>query len=78
MFANGVQVDVVIHQMSNGNIDKLTISTPDHTIKYRVRTIGSADYFSWMENNTDTGGSTDTFAGEAGKPIDRVQITVKQ
>ena len=78
VFANGVQVDVVIHQMINGSIDKLTISTPDHTIRYRVRTIGSADYFSWMENEKDTGGSTDTFAGEAGKPIDRVQITVKQ
>ena len=78
VFANGVQLDVVIHQMINGSIDKLTISTPDHTIRYRVRTIGSADYFSWMENKKDTGGSSDTFAGEAGKPIDRVQITMKQ
>ena len=64
--------------MINGSIDKLTISIPNHTVRYRVRTIGSADYFSWMENEKDTGGSSDTFAGEAGKPIDRVQITVKQ
>ena len=75
---NGQQLDITTHQMINGIIDKLTISASDHTIKYRVRTIGSANYFSWMENEKDTGGSTDTFAGEAGKPIDRVQITVKQ
>ena len=78
VFANGVQLDLTIHQMSNGSIDKLTITSPDNSIKYRVRTIGSKDYLSWMENKIDTGGSTDTFAGEAGKPIDRVQITVKQ
>ena len=74
MFANGVQLDLTIHQMINGSIDKLTISTADHTIKYRVRTIGSKDYLSWMENKKDTGGSSDTFAGEDGKPIDRLQI----
>ena len=78
VFAKDVQLEINTHQMINGSIDKLTISTPDHTIRNRVRTIGSADYFSWMENEKDTGGSTDTFAGEAGKPIDRVQITVKQ
>ena len=78
VYVNGVQLDIATHQMSNGSIDKLTISASDHNIKYRVRTIGSADYFSWMENTTDTGGSSDTFAGEAGKPIDRVQITMKR
>ena len=78
VYVNGVQLDITTHQMSNGAIDKLTISASDYTIKYRVRTMGSADYFSWMENKKDTGGSSDTFAGEAGKPIDRVQITVKR
>ena len=63
--------------MTNDNIDKLTIFAGKHTIRYRVRTIGSNDYFSWMENKKDTGGSSDTFAGEAGKAIDRVQIVVK-
>ena len=78
VYAAGIQLNITTHQMSNGNIDNLTISALNYTIKYRVRTIGSADYFSWMENKKDTGGSADTFAGEAGKPIDRVQITVKQ
>ena len=78
VFANGVHLDIITHHMTNGAIDKLTITSSDHTIKYRVRTIGSKDYFSWMENEKDTGGSSDTFAGEAGKAIDRVQITVKQ
>ena len=77
VYLNGQQLDIATHQMSNGNIDKLTISASDYTIKYRVRTIGSAEYFSWMENKKDTGGSSDTFAGEPGKAIDRVQITVK-
>lgn len=58
------------------HIDKLTITSQDHTIKYRVRTIGSKNYLSWMENKKDTGGSSDTFAGEEGKAIDRVQITI--
>ncbi len=78
VFANGLHLDIITHHMTNGAIDKLTITSSDHTIKYRVRTIGSKDYFSWMENEKDTGGSSDTFAGEAGKPIDRVQITVTQ
>ena len=66
-----------LNKMSNGNIDKLTIFAGKNTIRYRVRVIGASDYFSWMENKKDTGGSADTFAGEAGKAIDRVQIVVK-
>ncbi len=77
VYVNGVQLDVITHQTADGSIDKLTISASDYTIKYRVRTIGSEEYFSWMENKKDTGASSDTFAGEAGKAIDRVQITVK-
>ena len=77
VFANGVQLDITTHYMTNGAIDKLTISSQDHTIKYRVRIFGSKDYLDWRENKKDTGGSSDTFAGEAGKAIDRVQITVK-
>ena len=74
---NGDTLAVQTHQLSNGNIDKLTIFAGKNTIRYRVRTIGSNDYLSWMENKKDTGGGTDTFAGEAGKSIDRIQITVK-
>ena len=74
---NGDTLAVQTHQLSNGNIDKLTIFAGKHTIRYRVRTVGSSDYLSWMENKKDTGGSADTFAGEAGKAIDRVQIVVK-
>ena len=77
VYLNGDTLAVQTHQMSNGNIDKLTIFACKNTIRYRVRTIGSKDYFSWMENKKDTGGSADTFAGEAGKAIDRVQIVAK-
>ena len=77
VYINGDTLAVQTHQMSNGNIDKLTIFACKNTIRYRVRTIGSTDYLSWMENKKDTGGSADTFAGEAGKAIDRVQIVVK-
>ena len=76
VYLNGQQLDVITHQTADGSIDKLTITSPDNSIKYRVRTIGSADYFSWMENEKDTGGSTDTFAGEDGKAIDRLQIVL--
>ena len=77
MYFNGDTLAVQTHQMSNGNIDKLTIFAGNNTICYRVRIVGSKDYLSWMENKKDTGGGTDTFAGEAGKAIDRIQITVK-
>ena len=77
VFANSIKLNINTHQTADGSIDKLTITSPDNSIKYRVRTIGSADYFSWMENKKDTGGSSDTFAGEEGKAIDRVQIVVK-
>ena len=77
VYLNGDTLSVQTHQLANGNIDKLTIFAGKNTIRYRVRTIGSTDYLSWMENKKDTGGSSDTFAGEAGKAIDRVQIVVK-
>ena len=82
VYLNGDTLAVQTHQMSNGNIDKLTIFAGKNTIRYRVRVIGASDYFSWMENKwmenkKDTGGGSDTFAGEAGKSIDRIQITVK-
>lgn len=74
---NGDTLAVQTHQLSNGNIDKLTIFAGKHTVKYRVRAIGQSDYYDWMENKKDTGGNSDTFAGESGKPIDRVQIVIK-
>ena len=77
VYLNGDTLAVQTHQMSNGNIDKLTIFAGKNTIRYRVRVIGASDYYSWMENKKDTGGSADTFAGEAGKAIDRIQIVVK-
>ena len=76
VYFNGDTLAVQTHHMSNGNIDKLTIIAGKHTIRYRVRTIGSKDYFSWMENKKDTGGSSDTFAGADSRAIDRIQITV--
>ena len=77
VYLDGDTLAVQTHHMSNGNIDKLTIFAGKNTIRYRVRVIGASDYYSWMENKKDTGGSSDTFAGEAGKAIDRVQIVVK-
>ena len=76
-YLDGDTLAVQTHHMSNGNIDKLTLFAGNHTVRYRVRTIGSKDYFSWMENKKDTGGSSDTFAGESDSAIDRVQIVVK-
>ena len=77
VYLDGDTLAVQTHHMANGNIDKLTIFAGKHIIRYRVRTIGSKDYFSWMENKKDTGGSSDTYAGESGKAIDRVQIVIK-
>lgn len=77
VYLDGDTLAVQTHHMTNGNIDKLTIFAGKHIIRYRVRTIGSKDYFSWMENKKDTGGSSDTYAGENGKAIDRVQIVIK-
>ena len=77
VYLDGDTLAVQTHHMANGNIDKLTIFAGKHIIRYRVRTIGSKDYFSWMENKKDTGGSSDTYAGENGKAIDRVQIVIK-
>ena len=76
-FVDGDTLAVQTHQLSDGNIDKLTVFAGNHTIRYRVRTVGSTNYLDFMENNKDTGGSSDTFAGESGKPIDRVQMIVK-
>ena len=77
VYLNGDTLAVQTHQLANGNIDKLTIFAGKNTIRYRVRTIGSKDYLSWMENKKDTSGGSDTFAGDPGKAIDRVQMVVK-
>ena len=77
-----VQIDgdtaaVEIHQLSDGSVDKLTVYAGKHTVRYRVRPIGSYEYLDWMENRKDTGGSSDAYAGVAGKAIDRVQMVIK-
>ena len=77
VFLDGDTLAVQTHQMSNGSIDKLTIYAGKHTVRYRVRVLGQSNYLDYMENKKDTGGSSDTYAGESGKPIDRVQIIVK-
>lgn len=74
----GDTVAVDTHQMTDGKIDKLTVYAGKHTVRYRVRPIGSKNYLDWMENKKDTGGSADTFAGEIGKAIDRIQMYVKR
>lgn len=73
----GDTAEVETHQLKDGSIDKLTIYADTNIIKYRVRIKGGIGYLDWMENIKDTGGSTDDYAGIAGKAIDRVQITVK-
>ncbi len=78
LFVNGDSIETVTHQMENGAIDKVTISSLGRRIRYRVRPIGESDYLSWMENKIDLGGSKDTFAGIEGKEIDRLQIVIKR
>ena len=73
---DGDTVAVETHQMSDGSIDKLTIYAGKHTVCYRVRVIDQSKYLDWMENKKDTGGSADTFAGIAGKAIDRIQVYI--
>ena len=75
---DGDTVAVETHQLTNGSIDRLTIYAGKHTVRYRVRTIGSSNYLDWMENKRDTGGSSDTYAGMPGKPIDRFQAYIKE
>lgn len=77
VYLKGDTLAVETHQLSNGNIDKITIYAGKHKVRYRVRLIGSSKYLDWMENKTDTGGSSDTFAGIAGKSIDRIQMYIK-
>lgn len=77
VFLDGDTLAVETHQMSNGSIDKLTIYAGKHTVRYRVRVLGQSNYLDYMENKKDTGGSSDTYAGESGKAIDRVQIVIK-
>lgn len=77
VYLDGDTLAVETHQMSNGSIDKLTIYAGKHTVKYRVRVLGQSNYLDYMENKKDTGGSSDTYAGESGKAIDRVQIVIK-
>ena len=77
VFLNGDTLAVETHQLNNGSIDKLTIYAGKRTVKYRVRVLGQSNYLDYMENKKDTGGSSDTYAGIAGKGIDRVQIVIK-
>lgn len=77
VYLNGDTLAVETHQLNNGNIDKLRIYAGKHTVKYRVRNVGSKDYLSWMENKKSTDGSNDDYAGISGEAIDRVQITIK-
>ena len=77
VYLEGDTLAVQTHQLSSGSIDKLTIFAGKHTVKYRVRVLGQSEYLDYMENKKDTGGSSDTYAGESGKAIDRVQMFVK-
>lgn len=77
VYLDGDTLAVETHQMPNGSIDKLTIYAGKHTVRYRVRVLGQSNYLDYMENKKDTGGSSDTYAGESGKSIDRLQIVVK-
>ena len=78
VYLDGDTLAVETHQMSNGSIDKLTIYAGKHTVRYRVRVLGQSNYLDYMENKKDTGGSSDTYAGESGKAIDRLQIVLNK
>ena len=74
VFADGCEIECRVHHMKSGEIDKVTLIGSGRKIRYRVRAKGSKAYLDFMENEKDTGGSSDDFAGESGKAIDRIQI----
>ena len=78
VFADGCEIESRVHHMKNGEIDRVTLIGSGKAVRYRVRTKGSKAYLDYMENSKDTGGSSDTFAGESGKAIDRIQIVIKE
>lgn len=49
------------------------IEIPNNKIKYQVHTI-NGEWLDWMIGNKDTGGSSDTYAGEMGVGIDAIRI----
>lgn len=53
----------------------LAIEIPNSSIKYQVHTINN-EWYSWMIGNKDTGGSSDTYAGDMSTPIDGIRITL--
>lgn len=77
VFVDGAEVTVTAHHMANGAIDKLTIDGGKTVLRYRVRLKNGA-YLDYMENTKDTGGSSDTYAGIAGREIDRLEIEVRR
>lgn len=50
----------------------VAVEIPNPKIKYQVHTINGS-WLPWMIGNTDTGGSSDTYAGNM-KPIDAIRI----
>lgn len=77
IYIKNSSLNVSVHHLPDGSIDKLTIDGGKYTVAYRVRPIGHRDYLDWMENKKDTGGSSDIYAGIAGKAIDRIQMFIQ-
>ena len=53
----------------------LALEIPNDSIKYQVHVVGDG-WYSWMIGNRDTGGSSDTYAGDMRNPIDAIRITL--
>ena len=51
----------------------LAIEIPNSSIKYQVHAVGYG-WYDWMIGNKDTGGSSDTYAGDMQTPIDAIRI----
>lgn len=50
----------------------IAVEIPNPNIKYQVHVV-NGDWLPWMIGNTDTGGSSDTYAGNM-NPIDAIRI----
>ena len=59
--------------MAGAGSSIVAIEIPNKKIKYQVHTVNGG-WYDWMIGNKDSGGSSDTYAGDLKNPIDAVRI----
>ena len=52
----------------------VALEIPNSNVKYQAHVVGG-DWYDWMIGTTDTGGSSDNYAGDCHNPIDAIRIT---